>query len=84
MTAGVVLDRMSTDQLSGYLAGVVEGLAYARYQRDGQMTEGMNCIYDWYYRNQETPRMVFETFDRFPDHSPGAVMAAMVEKACGS
>lgn len=82
MTAKVVLDRMSSDQLSGYLAGIVEGLAYARYVKDGNTTAGMGCVYRWYYDTPDTLRNIYSTFDRFPDHLPGAVMAAMIAKAC--
>lgn len=85
MTAKVVMDRMSSEQLSGYLAGIVEGLAYSRYQRDGQKTDGISCIYRWYYEGGDDRLLeIYATFARFPDHLPGAVMAAMTQKACGA
>lgn len=68
----------------GYVAGVVEGLAYARYVSDGKTTDGMGCIYDWYYKTDGTFEVVLDAFGRFPDHTAGAVMAALVNKECGS
>lgn len=85
MTAGIVLERMETVELNAYLSGIVEGLAYARYQRDGQNAEGMGCIYRWYYEGGDDMILeIYATFARFPDHLPGAVMAAMTQKACGA
>ncbi|MDI6029447.1 hypothetical protein QBK99_25180 [Corticibacterium sp. UT-5YL-CI-8] len=83
-TAGKVLNEMSADERAAYISGVVEGLAYARYKKDGDETGGMKCIYDWLYYEDTTPQDILSAFKRFPDHTPGAVMAAMVEKECGS
>lgn len=83
MTAGSVLTKMKPAELTAYLAGIAEGLAYARYVKDGNTTDGMGCINKWFYE-PGTMREIFSTFNRFPDHSPGAVMAAMTQKACGA
>ena len=83
MTAGSVMEKMSVEERAAYFAGVIEGLAYARYAKDGKQTEGMACIYNWYYRTNGTLRKIYVAFDRFPDYTPGAVMAAMAEKECG-
>lgn len=69
-------------QRSAYLAGVVEGLAYARYRQDGEATTGMGCIYRWFCQRKETLRDIHAAFERFADHSPGAVIAAMIRKEC--
>lgn len=84
LTAGVVMEKMSSEQRSAYLAGVVEGLAYARYSKDGKRTGGMKCIYDWFYEKEGTVAKIHAAFDRFKDYLPGAVIAAMVEKECGA
>jgi hypothetical protein len=83
-TAEKVLHGMSADERAAYIAGVVEGLAYARYKNDGDQTVGMRCIYDWLYLNEEAPQAILATFKRFPDHTPGAVIAAMAQKECGA
>lgn len=83
-TAGVVMEKMTSEQRSAYLAGVVEGLAYARYAKDGKQTDGMKCIYDWFYEKEDTLQKIHAAFDRFKDYLPGAVIAAMVAKECGT
>lgn len=47
-TAGDILEKTSPDHQLGYINGVVEGLAYARFLRDRPNETGMRCIYDWY------------------------------------
>jgi hypothetical protein len=83
-TAGIVMEKMNEKERYTYLAGVVEGLAYARYAKDGKKTDGMKCIYDWFYDSKGTVAKIESAFQRFNDYLPGAVLAAMVEKECGS
>lgn len=73
---------METEHRFPYATGIVEGLAYARYQRDGKQLAGMKCIYEWGMK-AETVSKIFQAFEAFPDYSPGAVVAAMAEKECG-
>lgn len=80
-TAGIVMTKMSAEERNAYLAGVTEGLAYARYMTEGKGTGGMKCIYEWFYK-AGTRAKIHDAFDRFPDYLPGAVMAAMIEKEC--
>lgn len=82
-TAGIVMEKMDEKQRYTYLAGVVEGLAYGRYAKDGKKVEGMKCIYEWFYDGDGTVEKIYSAFKRFHDYLPGAVMAAMVEKECG-
>jgi len=84
MTAGVILDKMNSDQRTGFLAGVVEGLAYARFEREGNEEPGMKCIYRWFYEKEGTMENIHEAFNHFRDYMPGAVIAAMVQKECGA
>ena len=82
-TAGVVMTKMDAKERSAYMAGVIEGLAYARYHSDGNKTDGMGCIYRWYYETDGTIAKIHSAFDAFPDYLSGAVIAAMVGKVCG-
>lgn len=81
LTAGVVLDRMSSKELNAYLSGLVEAFGYARYKTGDKA--GHQCIHDWYYGSTDSTASVFATFSRYPNHSPGAVMAAIIKKHCG-
>ena len=83
-TAGVVVTKMSEGDRYPFIAGIVEGLAYARYKKDGDSTDGMKCIYDWFYETKSRPQEILDTFKRFTDYTAGAVIAAMAEKECGA
>ncbi len=83
-TAGVVVTKMAEADRYPFMSGIIEGLAYARYKKDGDRTEGMKCIYDWFYENKNRPQEILDTFGRFSDYMAGAVMAAMIEKECGA
>lgn len=82
MTAGSVLTQMTTEERVAYLAGIVEGLAYARHQKDGS-NDGMRCVYDWFYENEGVNAEIRAAFEHFSDYTPAAVIAAMVEEDCG-
>lgn len=82
-TAGVVVTKMAEADRYPFMAGIIEGLAYARYKKDGDQTSGMKCIYDWFYETKSRPQEVLDTFKRFPDYTAGAVLAAMTERECG-
>jgi len=44
--ADVVMNEFSKEQRVNYMIGLVDGLAYARWQRDKPSNVGMKCIYD--------------------------------------
>lgn len=83
-TAGVVMTKMEATKRFSFVAGVVEGLAYSRYIRDDKKAEGMSCIYDWFYKEPKTIDVIYAAFDRYPDHFPGAVVAALANRKCGA
>ncbi|WP_439629982.1 hypothetical protein [Shinella sp.] len=82
-TAGIVANEMKAEERYPFMAGIVEGLAYARYAANGKDTAAMRCIYDWFYENKERPHEILVAFKRFPDYTAGAVVAAMLTKECG-
>ncbi|MCO5056968.1 MAG: hypothetical protein M9905_03595 [Rhizobiaceae bacterium] len=82
-TAGIVATEMDERDRYPFMAGIVEGLAYARYAEEGKTTNGMKCIYRWFYDAKSRPQEILAVFKRFPDYTPGAVIAAMMEKECG-
>ncbi|BBK29684.1 hypothetical protein STHU_03180 [Allostella humosa] len=83
MTAGVILEKMSGAERVAYLAGIIEGLAYARYVKDDKQAAGMGCIYDWFYKTRGRSLDIEKAFGRYKEHSPGAIVAALVTKECG-
>lgn len=77
------MNKMSSGERMGYLAGIVEGLAIARYHKDGKQKEGMGCIYDWFYKDKQTMKAIFGAFDRYPTYPPGSIIDVMVKRKCG-
>jgi hypothetical protein len=82
-TAGVVMEKMTAEQRYSFVAGVVEGLAYARFASDGKDTTGMKCIYGWFYDDPKVTDLIYAAFQKYPDFTPGAVVAALAKRKCG-
>jgi hypothetical protein len=78
-----VMKQMTPDERYGYLAGVIEGLAIARYNKDGKKKEGMNCIYDWFYDDKQNRRVIYDAFEKYPTYPPGSIVDVLVKKKCG-
>lgn len=82
-TAEKVMNEMNNDQRVGYIAGVIEGLAIARYMKDGKQKAGMECIYDWFYDDKGTMRVIFDAFDKYPTYPPGSIIDVLTKQKCG-
>lgn len=74
---------MDAVQRYTFVAGVIEGLAVARYMRDNKKSEGMNCIYDWFYDDKTNSDLIEAAFLKFPAYPPGSIVRALVAKKCG-
>lgn len=83
ITAGSLVERLSPDEQFAYLAGAVEGLAYARYKREGTATGGAACINHWFYEKDGTQEDIISAFEYFAEYTPAAVLAAMIAEDCG-
>lgn len=82
-SAGTVMAKMDGKERYAFVAGIVEGLAMARYMKDGKKPEGAKCIYDWFYSGNDTAATVYAAFQRYPEYPPGTVVSVMTKKACG-
>lgn len=82
-TAGIVMSKMKPEERYPFIAGVIEGLAYSRFAKDNKKTEGMGCIYDWFYKDPKTIDVIYAAFGRYPDHLPGAIIGALASRKCG-
>ena len=82
MNAGVVVSKMGTEERHAFVAGIVEGLAIARFRQDNNKPDGMQCIYDWFYKDPDTPGNIYAAFQHYPDYPPGTVVDVMVRKVC--
>ena len=83
ITAGSLFTNMDDSERVAFLAGIVEGLATARFYADGKQPEGRACVYDWFYRTEGTRAKIYAAFDRYPDQLPGPIMAVLVRGECG-
>ncbi|QGN00175.1 hypothetical protein [Methylocystis parvus] len=82
--AKTVMEKMQASERYPYIAGVVEGLTYSRFARDGKKTEGMGCIYGWFYDKPETLDLIYAAFGQYPQYTAGAIISALAKKkACG-
>ncbi|RDJ21069.1 hypothetical protein DWF00_07565 [Bosea caraganae] len=66
-----------------YVAGIVEGLAHARFVKDAKDTQGRACIYTWFYNDKATIQKIYEAFERYPGTLPGAIVGALAATKCG-
>jgi hypothetical protein len=83
-TAGTVMSNMAPEERYTFVAGIVEGLAHARYVKDGKDPAGRACIYAWFYDEKLTMKKIFEAFDRYPNALPGQIVGALVATKCGA
>ena len=82
--AGDIMNKMSSDERNGYIAGVVEGLAYSRWLRDRPNSDGMKCVYDWFYDSKDKEKLeMYDWFERHPDKHVGPLMFVLIKKECG-
>lgn len=84
-TAGDVIGKMNPDQRWNYIAGVVEGLAFARWTKDKPDKTGMKCIYDWYYQGDKRNfNRTMTWLERHPDKPVGGLLYVLIKKDCGA
>lgn len=84
LTAKEVLTKMSADERHAYKAGIVDGLAQARWLKDKPDSTGMQCTYDWFYKNGETSRAnLLQLMERNPDKQMSGLIYVLVKKSCG-
>ena len=85
LTADDVLNKMNSDQRTSYVAGVVGGLAQARWIKDKPDSAGMKCINDWFYNGQRKKwDQIRVWFSRHPKKPANALLYVLIKKECGS
>ena len=83
MTAGVIVEKMDGGDRYLFTAGIVEGLAHARYIKDGRDTAGRSCIYRWFYEDKTTMDTINEGYRRYPQLLAGQVVGTLASQKCG-
>ena len=83
-TAGDILEKTSPEHQVGYINGVVEGLAYARFLRDHPDETGMRCIYDWYLKGDgRNQKRIIAWLERHSEQRVGVLMHVLIRQECG-
>lgn len=81
--AGKVMKEMSNQEQVAYMAGIIEGLAIARYHKDGKRKEAMGCIYDFFYKDRGNMRVILDAFEKYPAYPPGSLVDVLTKRKCG-
>lgn len=85
LDAGFVLNQMDEKNRSGFIAGIVEGLAYARFLRDKPNDEGMRCVTGWYYQDTAKRwKTIKAVFTKYQDKPPAVLVHLLIKKECGA
>lgn len=66
-----------------FVAGMIEGVAFHRYMAMGKDAALMNCIYDWFYKEDGALKSIYAALNQFPDYPPASVVNALAKKKCG-
>ncbi|MBP0614244.1 hypothetical protein J6595_01390 [Jiella sp. KSK16Y-1] len=85
MTAGVVLDNMQSREVGAYTSGILEGLMYHTALQAGGESPRVQCMYDWYYAdNEKAVRQVMSAYSNYRDKYPAAIIYALIKRECGA
>lgn len=86
LTAEDVMKKMTKEQRSNFLLGVIEGLAFSRYIKDKPSTKGMKCIHDWQYgaNSRKNTLRMFDLFDKRPKQPVVPLLWVLIKQDCGA
>lgn len=84
ITASDVLEKMSPEQRSGYLTGLVDMYAFQSAQAGD--TAHSKCVNDRFYRSETDADPwpgVVDALRQFPDKQPATILFLLMKKTCG-
>ncbi|MEZ5529719.1 MAG: hypothetical protein R3E57_07255 [Porticoccaceae bacterium] len=73
-------EDMETKEASRLTSGMVLMLSYLQY-RLGYPERG-ECVYDWYFKNHDTPGHVWEVMQKYPDSHAEGIVYALAKLDC--
>ena len=84
LTADDVMNKMTPDERTSYLAGAVEAFGQARWIADKPDASGIQCIQAWLYDDAVSalPR-INQFFDLHPEKPASALLYVLIKKDCG-
>lgn len=81
ITAGDVLDWMSSEERAGYLAGTVEMAAFLSGLAGNK--KRADCIMAWYFDRKDGPRQITEWLGEYKERQALPVIHLVITEACG-
>lgn len=78
----VMLSKLPSDHRYPFIAGIIEGIAFHRYTVGAKDSPSMNCVYDWFYKDDKALDTIYVAFGKYPDYPPAAVVAALANRKC--
>lgn len=78
-----ILGKMKPDDRYPFVAGIIEGIAFHRYTVGNKDKAGMDCVYDWFYKDEKADDDIYTALAKFPTYPPAAVIAVLAKKKCG-
>lgn len=82
-TPHIAKGKMTEGEWYAFVAGIVEGVAFHRYTVGDKDAAGMNCIYDWFYKEDGTADTIYAALGKYPDYPPAAVVNVLAKRKCG-
>jgi hypothetical protein len=80
LTGEDVVERMSSEESNGYLAGAIEMAAFLSGTREN--SERSDCIMNWYYEGDGVEELI-AALTRYKDRQALPVIHLMINRACG-
>ena len=82
--AMAVMEDLPPEQRLQYVAGVIEGLAYARFLRDNKKNRRHEVhLRLVFYEKKDTLSTIYLAFGQYPKYPAGAIVSAMIKQNCG-
>lgn len=82
LDADFVLNQMNSDQQVSYITGLIEGLAFSRWQKDKPDDAGIKCVYAWGNKPDKWEK-IEQWFSRHPTRQPGPLLHVLIKRECG-
>lgn len=78
-----LMNNMTAEQRHWWYAGAYTTLGHA-VQINEQESGKAECVWNWYFKDPELREKQLEkSFSAYPDHSPTAIILALLKRDCG-
>jgi hypothetical protein len=72
--------KLNDIQKKFWIDGAMDTLGHVAAIKNKQQGQ---CVYDWYYLDTAKKNgLIIASINKYPDHTPSAILIALTEKAC--